>query len=90
LPHSVATVHGGILATASELAAAAALPATPGRPFVTGSLRIAYLRPAPIAGETLFRTRPVHAGRSFGVVQVEAWTAAGRLATSATVTRRVS
>ena len=90
LSNELATVHGGILATASELAAVAALPASAGRSFVTGSLRIAYLRPSPVTGDTLFRTRPVHAGRSFGVVQVEAWSGSGRLATTATVTRRVS
>lgn len=89
LANELDTIHGGIMLTASEVAAAAALPGPPDRPLVTGSMRICYLRPSPVAGTTQFRTRVVHAGRSFGVVEVEAWGPTGKLATTATVTRRV-
>jgi uncharacterized protein (TIGR00369 family) len=88
LANELDMVHGGIMLTASEVAAAAALPGHPGRPFVTASVRVCYLRPSPVRGVTQFRTRIVHAGRSFGVVEVEAWGPLGKLATTAIVTRR--
>ncbi|MDN5916224.1 MAG: PaaI family thioesterase [Pseudonocardia sp.] len=82
------TMHGGILAAVSELAAVAVLPGTPERPLVTGSLHVSYLRPAGLDAPTTVGTDTVHAGRSFGVVRTDVRNTAGKLAAAATVTRR--
>lgn len=82
------TMHGGILAAVSELAAVAALPGSPERPLATGSLHVTYLRPAGLDAPTTVETDTVHAGRSFGVVRADVRNAAGKLAAAATVTRR--
>ncbi|RZT86543.1 uncharacterized protein (TIGR00369 family) [Pseudonocardia sediminis] len=82
------TMHGGILAAVSELAAVAALPGPAERPLATGSLHVTYLRPAGLDAPTTVEADVVHAGRSFGVVRTDVRNAAGKLAAAATVTRR--
>ncbi|TCK22943.1 hotdog domain-containing protein [Pseudonocardia endophytica] len=82
------TMHGGILATAAELAAVAVVPGSRDRPMATGSLHVTYLRPALMDGPTTVRTDVVHQGRSFAVVRSDVRNAAGKLAAAATVTRR--
>jgi uncharacterized protein (TIGR00369 family) len=75
--------HGGVLAWAAELAAHRAVAPTA---LATASLHVQYVRPA--VGPVSCTARPVHAGRSLAVVEVELRGRTGKTCARATVTLR--
>ena len=77
--------HGGVLLCASEIAGRLALRSG-GGPLSTASVRIAYLRPAPLTDPMVFTAEVVHRGRTFGVARVTSRGASAKPCTVATVT----
>lgn len=79
-------LHGGIWASLTEMAAAEAF-ARRGC-LKTAHVHVSYLR-SPTAGASVsVVARPVHIGRSFGVVEIAGSDGSGRLCVAATVTGR--
>jgi uncharacterized protein (TIGR00369 family) len=85
LVNPLGNLHGGITLCAGEIAGFAAV-ATGSPHLETSSISVAYLRPVPLGTDIRFQASVIHAGRSFGVAQVHAVRADGKLAATATVT----
>ncbi|WP_435061954.1 PaaI family thioesterase [Amycolatopsis thermoflava] len=79
-------LHGGVWAGITELAAAAVF-ARDGR-LRTAHLHVRYLRLAEPGGPVRAEARPVHLGRSFGVLEVDGTDGTGQRCVTATVTGR--
>lgn len=78
-------LHGGVWASLVELAASEVLAS---RGLRTAHVGVSYLRPPALGSAVSALARPVHAGRSFGVVEVTGQDASGRRCVMATVTGR--
>lgn len=78
-------LHGGVSLCLAEWAAAAALDDV-GAALTTASVHVDYVRPVPGGTSVDLEATVLHLGRTTGVVLVVARTAAGRIATVATVT----
>jgi uncharacterized protein (TIGR00369 family) len=85
LANPLGNMHGGVIFTAVDLTAQAAL-ASVGAPVQTASVRVAYTRPVPLNALARFEARVIHRGRSFGVVEVSSRTEGGKPCVVATVT----
>jgi uncharacterized protein (TIGR00369 family) len=85
LSNPLGNAHGGIIFTAVDLAAQAALLSV-GGPTRTESVRVSYLRPVPGGTTARFEAQVAHRGRSLGLVQVTALNEKGKPAVIATVT----
>jgi uncharacterized protein (TIGR00369 family) len=83
------TMHGGLLFTCSDLAAAALAGALTGRPAAdyTASVRMNLLRPAWLTAPVVFTASVAHRGRAMSVYRVTSHGPAGKPYTVATVTR---
>lgn len=77
--------HGGVLAAAADVVAAAAV-ADGVRPLRTGGLRVAYLRPVVLDGPAHLRASVLHRGRATSLTRVDVTGGDGRLCAAATVT----
>ncbi|NKQ51937.1 hotdog fold thioesterase [Amycolatopsis sp. K13G38] len=78
-------LHGGVWASIVELAAGEVLADTGLR---TAHVHVSYLRSPGLGSPVSAIARPVHAGRSFGVVEVTGRDGSGRPCVTATVTGR--
>lgn len=80
--------HGGVLACLAEMCGrrAATVAAVPGRPWLTSSLHIAYLRPS--AGSLRVLPEVVHAGRSLASVRTRVVATTGKTVAEAAVLLR--
>jgi uncharacterized protein (TIGR00369 family) len=85
LSNPLGNAHGGVIFTAVDLAAQAALLSVDG-PTRTESVRVSYLRPVPGGTSARFEARVAHRGRTLGLVQVTALNEKGKPAVIATVT----
>jgi uncharacterized protein (TIGR00369 family) len=85
LMNPLGNMHGGVIFTAVDLAAQAALLSVDG-PMRTASVHVAYPRPLAPGAPARFEARVQHRGRSFGIVQVTSRNAAGKPCVIATVT----
>ncbi|MCD2197748.1 hotdog fold thioesterase [Actinomycetospora endophytica] len=81
--------HGGVLACAAEVTAAAAVHG-PEHPLVTSGLRVTFLRPAVLDGGLTFTADVVHRGRALSLVHVTVWRADGRRCATASVIGRAA
>ncbi|MCX5045484.1 PaaI family thioesterase [Aldersonia sp. NBC_00410] len=77
-------LHGGIVSTASSLAGLAALDSSVPKRIARYSVN--FVRPVPIDVDAIFEATAVHDGRGFGVSEVIARTAEGKVGSFATVT----
>ncbi|WP_307873704.1 MULTISPECIES: PaaI family thioesterase [unclassified Frankia] len=83
------TMHGGLLLTCSDLAAAGlagALTSVPASDYTT-SVRMNLLRPAVLTAPVIFTASVVHRGRALSVYRVTSHGPAGKPYTVATITR---
>lgn len=85
LSNPMGNAHGGVIFTAVDLAAQAALLSA-GGPVRTESVRVSYPRPLPGGTTARFEARVAHRGLSLGIVQVTALNDRGKPAVIATVT----
>jgi uncharacterized protein (TIGR00369 family) len=85
LSNPLGNAHGGVIFTAVDLAAQAALLSVDG-PTRTESVRVSYLRPVPGGTTARFEAQVAHRGRSLGLAQVTALNEKGKPAVIATVT----
>lgn len=85
LMNPLGNLHGGLLLCASEVAGSAALRSG-GLPFVTSTIHISFLRPAPLGQRLTVEAVVEHRGRSLGLATVTTRNAAGRVCTIATIT----
>jgi uncharacterized protein (TIGR00369 family) len=79
-------LHGGVWAAMFEMAAAESFTRAGG--LRTSHVHICYLRPAAADAPVSAVARPLHTGRSFGVIQVTGSDDSGRTCVTATVTGR--
>jgi uncharacterized protein (TIGR00369 family) len=85
LMNPLGNMHGGVIFTAVDLAAHAALLSA-GGPVRTASVHVAYPRPLTPGRPARFEAQVQHRGRSFGIVQVTSRNEAGKPCVIATVT----
>lgn len=85
LTNPLGNLHGGVIMTAVDLAAQAALLSV-GGPTRTASVHVAYPRPVTGGTTARFDARITNRGRSLGIVQVTALNEKGKPAIIATVT----
>lgn len=79
-------LHGGIVVTLLERAAAEAVPA----PFLTASLRIQLVRGVPLNALLTVTAHVLHLGRTLSVIRVLMQDQTGRTCATATVTRHTT
>lgn len=85
LMNPMGNMHGGVIFTAVDLAAQAALLSVDG-PVRTASVHVAYPRPLTPGAPARFEARVRHRGRSFGIVEVTSLNEAHKPCVIATVT----
>ncbi|HEY1704720.1 MAG TPA: hotdog fold thioesterase [Trebonia sp.] len=85
LTNPLGNMHGGVIFTAVDLAAQAALLSADA-PVRTASVRVAYARPLTPGAPARFEARVLHRGRSFGVAEVRCVSEANKPCVIATVT----
>jgi uncharacterized protein (TIGR00369 family) len=85
LMNPLGNMHGGVIFTAVDLAAQAALLSA-GGPVRTASVHVAYPRPLTPGAPARFKAQVQYRGRSFGIVQVTSRNQAGKPCVIATVT----
>lgn len=90
LTNPLGIAHGGVLIAGTEIAGNHAVSAVMAEP-VTTSIRMNYLRPAPMDAELTFTTEVMHRGRSVSVARVTSVGTSGKPCSVGTVTcRRVA
>jgi len=87
LANKLGVMHGGIQASAIDLVGNAAV-STPDAPMHTASMRINFLRPAPVDADVVFTAEVIRSGRSVAVARVTSTGGDGRVCAVATVTCR--
>ncbi|HSA49729.1 MAG TPA: hotdog domain-containing protein [Yinghuangia sp.] len=83
LANGTGAMHGGIALCASQLAASHLIGTADG--MAVASARITYVRQIEMTGDTDFVARIVHAGRTFRLVEVTAYTPNGKVGTVTTI-----
>jgi uncharacterized protein (TIGR00369 family) len=77
--------HGGILLCAAEITGSLALQAE-ASPLQTASIRVTYVRSAPVTDTITYAAQVLHRGRTLGVAQVTARGGRGQTCAVATIT----